>query len=321
MNKNAIKVICFVLAVLVIGISSVYIYFAWDIGEFSVIEGSERGTVIITDYTGSDKDVVVPKRLRGKKVISIDDSAFKGTDITSVVIGDNVKSIGNNVFQNCEQLQSVDMGSSLETMGNMAFAGCTSLNSVKFSPVLNDMGHMTFGNIENNVELDINGNPNFVVDNGVIYSADYKILYESFISADLSSYKLPESVVELRPYAFYSQPELKNLVINDGIKTIPEGCFISCEGLTELVIPDSVTSIATVILAGSNIEKVTVPASVEKIDQYAFIKDGIKINLNKDEEESAEVAENSITIVTTKGSYASVFAKRYNYKLEISDAE
>lgn len=323
MKKNAIKVLCFVVAVLVIGISSVYIYFTWDVGEFDVIDGSERGTVIITNYKGSSKEIIIPKRLRGKKVISIDDTAFKGQDITSVVIGDNIKSIGNNVFQNCEKLRSVDMGTALESIGDMSFAGCTSLESVKFSPVLKDMGHMTFGNIETDVKLDINGNQNFAVDNGVIYSSDYKIVYESLISADLSSYKLPETVIELRPYAFYSQAEMGNIALNDGITTIPEGCFISCEGMTELVIPDSVTSIATVVLAGSNIEKITIPASVQKIDQYAFIKDGSEVNLgNKtDEEDAEENSEKSITIVTTNGSFASTFARRNNFKLEITDVK
>lgn len=327
MKKNAIKVICFVLAVLVIGVSSVYIYFTWDVGEFDVIEGSERGTVIVTNYKGNEKDVVIPERLRGKKVISIDDAAFKGLDITSVVIGDNVKSIGNNVFQDCEKLSVVDMGQSLETMGNMSFSNCPLLSKVKFSPVLKDMGHMTFGNVENDIEVDINGNPNFVFDKGIIYSSDYKVLYESLISADLSDYKLPASVVELRPYAFYAQKELGNITLNQGITTIPEGCFINCESMTELVLPDTVTSIATVILAGSGIEKITIPDSVGKIDQFAFIKDGSEINLNKDDDKETDAdkenteAKNTITIITTNGSTASTFARRNNFNLVITDAK
>lgn len=322
MKKNAIKVICFVLAVLVIGTSSVYIYFTWDVGEFDVTAGSERGTVIITNYTGSAKDVVIPKTLRGKKVISIGDAAFKGTDITSVVIGERVKSLGNNVFQDCEQLISVDMGESLEKIGNMTFAGCNSLNEIKFSPVLNEMGHMSFGNIEKNIKIDINGNPNFVFDNGIIYSSDYKIVYESLISADLTEYVIPEAVTELRPYAFYSQEELGNLVLNDGITTIPEGCFINCKSMTEIVLPDSVTSIGTVILAGSGIEKITIPDSVAKIDDFAFIKDGIEINLNGNvKEEETDNKEKNFTIVTTNGSFAATYARRNNFKLIITDAK
>ncbi len=326
--KNAIKVICFVLAVIVIGVSSCYIYFTWDIGEFEVSEGSEKGTVIITNYVGNDEDVVVPNSLRGKKVVSIDNSAFQGIDtIKSVTIGENIKSVGTNAFQDCENLQKVDMGASLERLGNMAFANCPKLTEVKFSPVLKEFGHMVWGNIENEIKIDLNGNKNFVFDNGILYSADYTIVYESLISADLTDYVLPETVIELRPYAFYLQKELKEIKLNSGIKTIPEGCFIQCSGLTELVLPDTVTSIATVVLAGSGIETVTIPDSVAKIDDFAFIKDGSEINIidkiqGKDDENTSEnvVQENKITIITTEGSFASTFARRHNFNLKIVDS-
>ena len=326
--KNAIKVICFVLAVIVIGVSSCYIYFTWDIGEFEVSAGSEKGTVIITNYLGNNEDVVIPKSLRGKKVVSIDNSAFQGIDnIKSVTIGENVKSVGNNAFQDCENLQKIDMGISVERLGNMAFANCPNLTEVKFSPVLKEFGHMVWGNIENNINVDLNGNKNFVFDKGILYSSDYSVIYESLIAADLTDYVLPETVVELRPYAFYMQKELKTLKLNSGITTIPEGCFIQCSGLTELVLPDTVTSIATVVLAGSGIETVTIPDSVVKIDDFAFIKDGSEINIvdklqGKDDENSAVNTDpaKKITIITTEGSFASTFARRHNFNLKLVDS-
>lgn len=326
--KNAIKVICFVLAVLIIGVSSCYIYFTWDVGDFEVVNGSERGTVIITNYIGNSKDIVIPNTLRGKKVVSIDNSAFQGEDIESVVIGENVKSVGQNAFQKCESLKKVDMGVSLEALGNMAFANCPKLVEVKFSPILKELGHMVFGNNENEIKIDLNGNKNFAFDNGILYSGDYKIIYESLISADLSEYVLPETVVELRPYAFYSQPELKKITINSGITSIPEGCFIECSSMTELVLPDTVTTIGTVVLAGSGINTVTIPDSVVKIDDYAFVKDGLEVNIadklqGKDEgdtEADTKVDhEKMITIVTTEGSFASTFARRHSYNLKIVD--
>lgn len=329
--KNAIKVICFVLAVLIVGISSVYIYFTWDIGTFEVIDGADKGTVIISNYIGTSKDVEIPKSLRGKKVVSIGETAFKGSDITTVVIGDNIKSIGNNAFDSCKSLESVVMGDSVESIGNMAFANCDSLKSVKFSAGLKDMGHMVLGNVKNDVDVVFAENSNFKFVDGIIYSADMKIMYESLDSADLSDYVLPETVVELKPYAFYAQKELKSIELNNGIKTIPEGCFISCEGLTELVLPNSVTIIDTVIFAGSGITTITIPASVVKIDEHALISDGSEITINlfnknddEDEEnsESADTEETTskLTIITTEGSYAATYARRHKYNLTIVES-
>lgn len=329
--KNAIKVICFVLAVLIVGISSVYIYFTWDIGTFEVIDGADKGTVIITNYIGADKDVEIPKSLRGKKVVSIGETAFKGSDVTSVVIGDNIKSIGNNAFDSCKNLESVEMSDSVESIGNMAFANCENFKKIKFSANLKDIGHMIFGNNKNDIEIDFGENSNFKFVDGIIYSADMKIIYESLDSADLTDYVLPETVVELRPYAFYAQKELKSITLNKGIKTIPEGCFISCEGLTELVLPDSVTIIDTVILAGSGITSITIPDSVVKIDDHALISDGSEITnnlFNRDDAENEDGSESTdtdaptskLTIITTEGSYAATFARRHNYKLTIVNA-
>lgn len=301
--KNAIKVICFVLVVVIAGIGGGYVYFTWDIGEYVTVEGSNAGTVIITDYIGEETDVVIPDRLRGKKVISIDESAFKEKDITSVTFNDNIVSIGINCFQNCEKLTKVDMGTSVESIGNGAFSNCPELTEVKFAPTVNKLGHVIFGNNNKLTTLDLNGNGNFKFVDGVLYSADMTTIYETLVSADLSSYTMPETVRNLNGYAFYAQDELASITFNSGLKTIPEGTFIDCKNLTEVALPDSVTSIGTVILSGSGIKTIKIPASVVKIDDNAFFK-----------------AEEQVTIVTTKGSYAAKYAEKNNIKLSIVDS-
>lgn len=301
--KNAIKVICFVLTVLLAGGVGGYVYFTWDVGIFDTIEGSNAGTVIITDYLADETDVVIPNRLRGKKVIAIDDSAFKETEITSVTFNDNIVSVGINAFQDCKKLVKVDMGSSVKSIGNAAFSNCPELTEVKFSPELSKLGHVIFGNDVKLTTLDINGNPNFKFENGVLYSADMTTIYETLVSADLSGYECPSSVVDLNAYAFYDQDELKTVKLNYGLKNIKEGTFIDCKNLTEITLPDSVVSIGNVIFSGSGVKTVKIPASVTKIDSSAFYN-----------------VEKQVTIVTTKDSYAAEYAKSNDMNLKIVDS-
>ena len=301
--KNAIKVICFVLVAIIAITGGTYVYFTWDVGEFNTIDGAQAGTVIITDYIGEETDVVIPERLRGKKVVSIDDNAFSNSQITSVKIGDNVLSVGINAFQNCKKLEKVDMGKALKSIGNGAFSNCTELTEVIFSESLENLGHVIFGNNEKLTTLNINGNKNFKFVDGILYSADMTTIYESLVSADLSAYVCPETVVNLNGYAFYAQKELKSIKLNDGIKLIDEGTFIDCKGLEEITLPDSVTTIGTVILSGSGVKKIYIPASVQKIDQNAFYN-----------------VEKQVTIVTTKGSFAEKYAKRNEMSYEIADS-
>lgn len=298
--KNAIKVICFVLAVLIVSTVSGYVYFTWDIGEFEIVEGSKVGTAIITDYIGEETDVVIPKRLRGKKVISIDQSAFKNTDITSVVIADTITSIGTNAFQNCKKLVSVDMGESVKNIGEGAFSNCTELTDVKCSPALAELGTSVFGNDDKLLTVDLSGNENLVIKDGVIYSADMTKLVESLSSADMTNYVLPSTVVEINSFAFYNQKELTSITLNDGITTIPQGAFINCTGLKEVTIPDTVISIGTAVFTGSAVTNVNIPASVKSINKDAFYS-----------------MEEQITITTTKGSDAATFAKRNEMNLVI----
>lgn len=302
--KNAIKVICFVLVVLIAGIGGGYVYFTWDIGEYETTEGSKAGTVIITKYIGEETDVVIPNRLRGKKVVAINGSAFRNNkEITSVKFNDYIVSVGINAFQGCDKLTSVDMGKSVQSIDNNVFSNCPELTEVKFSPALEKLGHGLFGNDKKLLTIDINGNENFTFEDGVLYSSDMTTIYETLASADLSNFVCPDTVVNLNGYAFYSQDELTSVKLNNGLKTINEGTFLGCKSLKELDIPDSVTSIGTVILAESGIDTVKIPASVVKIDDNAFYQ-----------------SENQITIVTTENSTAAKYAEKKHIKLTIVDS-
>ena len=55
--KNAIKVLCFTLAVIIVGTSAFLIYFKWDKSQFEYIDGTEKGTVMITGYKDESKEL------------------------------------------------------------------------------------------------------------------------------------------------------------------------------------------------------------------------------------------------------------------------
>lgn len=61
----------------------------------------------IYGYTGNDKNLVIPDTIRGKKVNSIEISAFDGKDIESVEIPASVQNIFARAFQNCRRLNKV----------------------------------------------------------------------------------------------------------------------------------------------------------------------------------------------------------------------
>ena len=65
------------------------------------------------------------------ELTTIGDYAFRDCDsLTSVTIGDSVTTIGEQAFNYCRSLTSVTIGDSVTTIGNYAFYNCTSLTSV-----------------------------------------------------------------------------------------------------------------------------------------------------------------------------------------------
>lgn len=64
------------------------------------------------------KEVVIPAKVDGRSVISIENCAFDGeTSIRKVVIPSSVVTLGNHAFRNCTNLSEVEGGESLDNIG------------------------------------------------------------------------------------------------------------------------------------------------------------------------------------------------------------
>lgn len=94
---------------------------------------SGKATVVNTDATALKADVVLPATIEhnGKTytVTAVGTKAFANVkrSLHSVIIPDNVTSIGDNAFAGCTKLQYVQMPKNLATVGTGAFNGCSVL--------------------------------------------------------------------------------------------------------------------------------------------------------------------------------------------------
>lgn len=301
--KNAIKVLCFTLAVLIVGASSFLIYLKWDKTDFDYVDGTEKGTVMITGYKGEEKNVKIPDRLRGKKVTQIDSLAFEESDITSVDIGDNVTYIGMSAFRGCKSLKTVTLGKSILNIDEGCFNDCSALEEVILPKSLEKLGGSIFAGCASLKEVEIEKDGNFVIKDGVLFSSDLKTLYFALPYANLGNYTCPDEVEAVSPLAFYDCKSLTGFNFSYKVKEIPQGMFVLCPNLKSIEFPDSVTKIGSAVLTKSGIKTVTVPSSVKVIDKNAFIQ-------------SDGTNDKDLLIRTTAGSKAETFAKENNIKIE-----
>lgn len=99
-----------------------------------------NGKASVIGYEGTATRVRIADTYNGAPVTEIYDNSFKDKSITSVVIPEGVKAIGNSAFSYCESLISVKIPNSVTTIGNSAFGRCISLTSVKIPSSVTTIG-------------------------------------------------------------------------------------------------------------------------------------------------------------------------------------
>ena len=174
---------------------------------------------------------------------------------TVIVTGGTI--IGDDAFQNCNELTSITLPDSVTSIGESAFAGCYGLTSITIPEGVTGIGANAFSGC----------------------SALTDVYYQGDLSGWLGI-EFRDTVTDWTLVGYKANPmcEAENLYINgellQGELVIPEGtqkigdyAFYGCSGLTSIVIPDSVTSIGEVAFCGCDgLTSITIPFVGEKAD-------------------------------------------------------
>ena len=112
--------------------------------------------IVITGYSGSETNVVIPEYItvNGEDIIvkEIPKMAFYDNDnIVSVTIPNSVTTIGEYAFFNCSNLEIVNIGenSQLTEIGDRAFYNCSSLTSIYIPDSVTMIGYYAFDSCDN----------------------------------------------------------------------------------------------------------------------------------------------------------------------------
>ncbi len=163
--------------------------------------------------------IVLPENL-----ISIGDKAFYDCDFfTSIRIPNNVITIGNNAFQNCSSLKSITLPIGITVIGEDAFLGCSSLNEIKFN----------VDDLERYINSGINGR---CYDK--ISSTAIRKLYEN--NVEMSDLVIPNTITTIPEYTFSNCEYLSSITVPNSVTSIGESAFYNCKYLTSLTIGNKV---------------------------------------------------------------------------------
>ena len=211
----------------------------------------------------------------GDSVTSIGNYAFRGCNsLTSVVIGDSVTSIGEYAFEDCSSLTSVVIPDSVTSIGEYAFEDCSSLKSVVIGDSVTSIGEYAFWGCRSLTSVVIGDSVTSIGDNAFWGCDNLTSVYITDIAAWCNIWGLSN----LMGYDGSSSKKLylnneliTDLVIPDSVTSIDSSAFRNCSSLTSVVIGDSVTSISDWAFSGcSSLKSVVIGDGVTSINNYAF---------------------------------------------------
>jgi hypothetical protein len=255
---------------------------------------------IITGYTGTGGDIIIPNELGGYFVSEIDQYAFRSCNtLTSVTVPGSLGTIEGYAFDSCVHLRSFTLSGDATIIGSHAFASCPSLEYVTISGGLtlieaNAFDSCTYLDIPGSINtiesyafascgslayFNLSGSVTFIESyafdrcDHVNISGSVTVIDDNafFGSASLTSVSIPGMVNGIDAYAFASCPRLKSVNISGMVNEIGEHAFFDCASLKSVNISGSINSIDGYAFASCpSLKSVSITGWVSSMASTAF---------------------------------------------------
>jgi len=224
-----------------------------------------------------EKNIVIPSKIKGKKVTSIGESAFDSLKeerrdaedevlypdkdyclAETIELPSTIKTVKKCAFLDCKKLKKIELPENLEEIGDYAFARCEE-KEIKFNSKLVKIGEYAFSK---NINLSHVELPDTVI-----------IMNRSVFEGckNLKEVKLSENILSLGYYIFHDCTALEKIELPKKITAIPEGMFLGCTKLKKVTAHNGIKWIeAYAFKKCKSLSEFDIPNSVEEIGKYTF---------------------------------------------------
>ena len=250
-------------------------------------------------YPRSKADVTEYEVPDGVKQIRKEAFFYNGT-IESVKLSDSVKSLGEDTFCACSNLKEVTLGKGLESIENYVFYNCNKLEKLTVNGTVKEIGEGAFAstsikelqigkevtnvkeefysrNTLEKIEVEA-GSKSYASQDGVLYNKEKtELIRYPQSKADVTEYKIPTGVKQIRKNAFYFNGKIEKVTLPDSTQRIGEYAFYGCDNLKEMILGKGLESIEKSVFSNCRkLEKLTVNGTVKDLGDYVFASTSIK---------------------------------------------
>ncbi len=233
--------------------------------EDGILYNKNKTEIICYPSAKNGEQFVIPD-----SVTNIMGGAFYGCNsLIKVVIPDGVTTIGDYAFYGCSNLTEIEIPSSVKNIGDKAFYGCESIVSVVIPNSVTGIGEGAFEecNSLESITIPFIGESRYATTNthfGYIFGAYSDSSNSNFVPDSLHTVMITDCV-KIASYAFYGCNMLTDITIPDSVTSIGKYAFEKCSSLENITVPAFVVS----YLPKENLVNVVI-TSGEAIEANAF---------------------------------------------------
>lgn len=212
------------------------------------------------------EEINVPEQIGDFEVLKIGDRVFKGqTNLTEITLPSTITAIGESAFYRCSGLKSLTLPESIVSIGQNAFTNAGDTEST-ITVRCNTLGFSGgYGTADKGTFYD-SGFSNIVLENNIT-----EIKSSAFVSSDVVSIVIPESVESIGSSAFEGCRKLTSIELGSNITSLGYSVFEECTSLQSVKLNANITSIpGSTFYKCSSLSNVEIGSPITEIGESAF---------------------------------------------------
>ena len=204
------------------------------------------------------------------------DALLRAHYLESINLPNSLVKIDRYAFHFCggfdKGLKKLVLPKHLHTLGRGAFYGCDKLEQLTIrGDFMWEQSWMDYNPFYSTERLSVikNSNPNFIAEDGMLLSADRKILFRCV--NDDKEIVVKDGVETIAQGAFCGRDKMEKVILPGSLRTICRDAFRGCRNIDNIDIPEGVLSIGVDSFSFCwNLKTMKLPLSLKEIGPAAF---------------------------------------------------